>query len=201
MAKSDLQKALDELTGLQKAFVLEYSRCNFNGTEAAARAGYKGDRNQLASIASENLRKPKIRAAIDLLLKERALSADEVLKLLADHARSAHSEYFMMKSVTNSDGEVIGRYPAFDFERCKADGNEHLIKEIRYTQSGIDFRFHDAQAALFKLGQQHGLFTADGIVNVSVQVNVTADDLAQARSKAQQFEDDLLDDSDSDQTE
>lgn len=36
-----------------------------NGTLAAELAGYKGSKATLAAIASENLRKPKIRAAID----------------------------------------------------------------------------------------------------------------------------------------
>lgn len=163
-----------KLTTKQRAFILEYANCNFNGTEAAARAGYKGDRATLSVVASENLAKPKIREAIDQLLKDRAMSADEVLKALSDQARSAHAEYFVMKPLEDKEGNVIGTYPAFDFERCVADGNQHLIKEIRYKDSGVvEYRFHDAQGALFKLGQVHGLFTEKHELTISMPVAIT----------------------------
>lgn len=175
MAKSEFQRALADLTDLQKAFVLEYAQCNFNGTEAAARAGYKSaNRNTLASIASENLRKPKIRKAIDLLLAERALAANEVLALLSDQARSAYSEYLYMKPVENDEGRVIGRTPAFDVERCIADGKGYLIKEIKYKDDGkIEYRFHDAQTALIQLGKMHELFIDKYQVTVTTPVAFT----------------------------
>lgn len=55
------------LTGKQIPFVEWYVSAvvNMNGTEAARRAGYKGNDTTLASVAHENLTKPHIRAAID----------------------------------------------------------------------------------------------------------------------------------------
>ena len=70
------------LTTKQKAFVEAYLE-TFNGTQAARRAKYKGDDNTLAVVAYENLRKPKIREAIDDRLSEMAMSANEVLARLA----------------------------------------------------------------------------------------------------------------------
>jgi phage terminase small subunit len=55
------------LTRKQEAFVSWYTSAEVNmaGTEAARRAGYKGSVNTLASVATENLRKPAIRKEID----------------------------------------------------------------------------------------------------------------------------------------
>lgn len=160
MAKSEFEKALVGLTTLQKAFVYEYPRCNFNGTEAAARAGYKGNRDQLAVIASQNLRKLKVKEAIDLLLKERAMSANEVLWRLTDQARAVHSQYFTRAPIKDANGEIEGWYPAFDYERCIADGNGHLIKAIKYKRgTPPEIEFYDTQAALVHLGKHYALFT------------------------------------------
>lgn len=47
------------LTKKQHAFIAEYLKTG-NGTEAARRAGYKGNDITLATVAKENLRKPPI---------------------------------------------------------------------------------------------------------------------------------------------
>lgn len=54
------------LTHKQKAFVHWYcsAAVNFNGTEAARRAGYKGGERQLATIASQNLVKLNVAKAV-----------------------------------------------------------------------------------------------------------------------------------------
>lgn len=54
-------------TRKQEEFVDWYCSAvvNMNGTEAARRAGYKGNENTLSTVAAENLRKPKIRKEID----------------------------------------------------------------------------------------------------------------------------------------
>jgi hypothetical protein len=158
--KTEFEQALAELTTLQKAFVYEYPLCNFNGTEAAARAGYKGNRVTLATVASENLRKPKIKAAIDLLLQERAMSANEVLYRLTEQARATHAQYFINKPIKDEEDQVIGFFPAFDYERCIADGNGHLIKSIKYKKgTPPEIEFYDTQAALTMMGKYYALFT------------------------------------------
>ncbi len=55
------------LTAKQRAFISWYisAEVNCNGTEAARRAGYRGNDNTLATVAFENLRKPAIRGEID----------------------------------------------------------------------------------------------------------------------------------------
>lgn len=68
-----------KLTGKQLAFCKWYvsSEVNLNGTEAAKRAGYKGNRHQLQVMGAENLSKPVIRNEIERRMAK-ALSATDV---------------------------------------------------------------------------------------------------------------------------
>jgi phage terminase small subunit len=75
----------DELTDKLKLFVQEYV-VDFNGKQAAIRAGYS--EKSAASIASENLTKPNVAAAIEAAMQERLartqVDADYVLRRLVD---------------------------------------------------------------------------------------------------------------------
>jgi phage terminase small subunit len=53
------------LTMKQRLFVEEYIQNNGNGTQAAIKAGYKGDEYNVKAIASRNLTKSNIKALID----------------------------------------------------------------------------------------------------------------------------------------
>ena len=76
----------------QKSFINEYL-IDFNATRAAQRAGYKGDDNTLAVTGHDLLRNPKIEPVISRRISERAMTADEVLMRLGEHARNEHGEY------------------------------------------------------------------------------------------------------------
>jgi phage terminase small subunit len=54
-----------ELTMKQQAFCAEYITNNGNGTQAALKAGYKGNKYTIKQVASENLAKPYIKEYID----------------------------------------------------------------------------------------------------------------------------------------
>lgn len=57
---------IQELTLKQKRFVEAYlGEANGNATEAAAIAGYEGERKSLRVIGARNLKKPSVRLAID----------------------------------------------------------------------------------------------------------------------------------------
>ena len=113
------------LSKKQRLFVEEYLQ-TWNATEAARRAGYKGNDVTLASVGYENLRKPQIEEAIRLRLQESAMSADEVLMRLADQARADLGPYM------SDDGEI-------DIAAMKADGKTHLIHTVeRFVQSGVN---------------------------------------------------------------
>ena len=79
------------LTPKQQAFVREYvGRANGNGAEAARLAGYTGNAETLAAIASENLRKPHIASAIaehrEKTIADGILTAQECAVLLSGMA-------------------------------------------------------------------------------------------------------------------
>ena len=69
-----------KLTLKQLKFIKQYFECNGNGTEAARRAGYKGNQDVLGVVAFENLRKPNIQSAIETLYKDNGITDDNLLK-------------------------------------------------------------------------------------------------------------------------
>ncbi len=74
------------LTSKEWAFVLEYPK-DWNGTRAAKAAGYS--ENTATEIASENLRKPHIKEALEKVYAEMAMSLEEVLLRLKTEAMDA----------------------------------------------------------------------------------------------------------------
>ena len=91
-----------ELTDKQQRFVDEYC-IDCNGTQAAVRAGYSAA--SAYSIASENLRKPEIRTAIDERLSLLAMSADEAVKHISDIAATRLNQY--LKVVERKRGTEV----------------------------------------------------------------------------------------------
>ena len=100
--KDELDKALDELTTKQRAFVVNYIEMR-NGKDAAIAAGYSP--NSAYVIASQNLRKPKIQHALKLIWEAEAMTAEEVLHGLAGIARNGENE-----NARNKAYELIGKY-------------------------------------------------------------------------------------------
>lgn len=137
-----------KLTDKQQIFVNEYLIC-WNATEAARRAGYKGNGNTLGVIGFENLRKPKIKAIVGERMAELAMPADEVLLRLGEQARGDIGEFLRF-----SDGMKL---PTIDIEKGK--DKTHLIKKLNYKDGSVSFELYDAQAALVHIGRRHGLFT------------------------------------------
>lgn len=130
----------------RRAFVEEYLRC-WNASEAARRAGYRGRPD---SIGSRLLGNVSIQAAIQARLSELAMSADEVLTRLADQARGSMEDFIG----TGEDGTVIG----LDFAKAKTAGKLHLIRAVAFGKDSDRLELYDAQAALVRLGEGHGLF-------------------------------------------
>lgn len=134
----------------QKVFIQEYVK-DFNATQAALRAGYSP--KTAYSIGHENLTKPDIAAAIKARLDESAMSADEVLHRLAEHARGDMGEFLDL----NQPGAL---------EKARQKGLTRLIKKIDLSAVKDDepsvrvmkIELYDAQAALALLGKRHGLF-------------------------------------------
>lgn len=132
------------LSTKQKVFIEEYLK-TFNATQAALAAGYSPD--TAYNIGYENVRKREIAEAISKRLSEKAMSADEVLMRLAEQARAAYSD------AIDEDGTV-------DVAKLVSTGRAHLIKAIKFTESGKkNVEFYDAQSALQLIGKHHKLFT------------------------------------------
>lgn len=82
------------LTMKQQLFVEAYFASNYNGAEAAKRAGYTG--NNLNRIACQQLARPNVRAAIDELaqkkIKEISLTEEYVLRKLVRTIEKAEQD-------------------------------------------------------------------------------------------------------------
>lgn len=97
MAKDDKK---DKLTPKQELFVKEYL-VELNATQAAIKAGYSKKTAEV--IGFENLRKPKIQAAIQAAMDQRAerteIKADDVLKYWHDIATADPNELIHVRRI------------------------------------------------------------------------------------------------------
>lgn len=169
----------DDLTDKQRLFVDHYVAC-LNATEAAARAGYQGSRATLAVTGHENLRNPKIRAAVDAALTDSAMPASEVLARLTDQARASLDGLFSPR----------GTGITLDLAAAQRAGLLHLVKKYTKTDRSVSVEIYDAQAALIHLGKVHRLFVERQELSGpnGEAITVRAEDIAAARAAAQQFE-------------
>lgn len=173
---ADEEKKEKPLTPRQKAFVEAYcGEAMLNGTKAAGIAKYSGDDNALAVRASELLRIRKIREAIDALLSDSIISANEVLTRLARQAQASIAD------VLTEDGE-------FSLREAKRRGTDSLIKKLKVRKVtrrlkddeevedvSHEYEMYDAQAALVHLGRFHALFTDKQELEGGLTVRVTDD--------------------------
>lgn len=157
------------LSQKQAAFIDEYL-IDFNATQAAIRAGYaeRGARVQGHRMLTD----ANIVEEIEKRVSERTMSADEALLRLAEQARADYSQYLVSESIYDDDGNLEAVRQGVDLTRMIEDGKAHLIKAIKKTQAGTNIEFHDAQSALFKIADVHGLtkqqLEHSGNVNINV---------------------------------
>lgn len=148
------------LNGRQQAFVDEYLRC-WNASEAAQRAGYS--EATAYSQGQRLLKHVEVSAAIQERVSERAMSADEVLIRLAEHARGSMADFVEIVPGVNT--------PFLRLDKAHAAGKFGLVKKLKYTtDGGVEFELYDAQAALVQLGKVHKLFTDKQDVSIDGEV-------------------------------
>lgn len=138
---------MSDLTDHQRAFIEEYLTC-WNATQAAKRAGYTGSYDVLRVTASETLRKPEVRAAIEARLAEKAMTADEVLARMAEIARGSMADFITVNGRTR-----------LDFKKAEVTGKLFLIRSYSKGPRGTKIELYSALEALVQLGKAHGLFT------------------------------------------
>jgi phage terminase small subunit len=135
------------LTSKQRRFIDAYFK-TWNATQAALDAGYA--KKSAHTIGWENLQKPAIQEEIKARLDKSAMSADEVLKELAEIAQADLSYVIDI----NDSG-----YFSINLSKAKKMGKLGMIKSITPTANGIKIELHDKMRALELLGKHHQLFT------------------------------------------
>ena len=139
--------------------------------------------------------------------REKVMGSTEVLGRLSEHARVSVADFVTVKLVPTTlviplSDDDEGDAPAgveqgfvqvveLNAEAIKVNG--HLIKSITPTKWGPRIELHDGQSALVQLGRYHKLFVDQAEVKSTV-VQMTADDMAEARSRAHEYEKGLLND-------
>ncbi len=145
------RKDWEALSIQEGLFVEAYLACNCNGTEAARRAGYKGDKATLKVQAHRLLTRANVRDALDARRRQHAIDAYETLQRLTDHARASMEDFL-------TEGQI-------DLKKAEAEGNLALIKKLTErvitTEQGdirtTTIELHDAQTALALFMKHHGL--------------------------------------------
>ncbi len=133
------------LTYKQRAFVEHYlGDAQWNATEAARMAGYKGRRTTLAVVGSNNLRKPNIRAHIRRRLEEMGANTEALVRRWL-----ARSQVDISPFVTK-DG--------LDVEKLKEAGLGYLIKGVRKTKDATTIALRDPDVAEERLARHLGMF-------------------------------------------
>jgi phage terminase small subunit len=142
------------LSKKHQAFVNEYFLCGLNATEAYSRAYPGASRETARRNGSALLTNTDISEEVERRLKERQLSADEVLARLSDMAKADMRDFIKPIDVGNDRIVML-----VDLGKALAEGKTHLIKKVKYNaQGGLEIELHDSQAALEKVGRHYGLF-------------------------------------------
>jgi phage terminase small subunit len=112
-----------QLTGKQQLFVAEYL-VDLNATQAAVRAGYSG--MTARKIATENLSKPVIKAAIAAAMAARIhrieVTADKVVQEIALVGFANYSDFVTI--------DESGMVTAIPLEKL-AEGKSRIIKKVK----------------------------------------------------------------------
>lgn len=117
-----------------------------SATDAAACAGYEGNRDVLASTGNRLLRNEKIRARIrQRVFSAASLTEDEVIGTLTEQMRGD------VDDMLNESGFV-------SLDLARQNQCTHLIKKLKYGEFGLsEVEFHSPQAAAAQLSKILGI--------------------------------------------
>lgn len=135
------------LTGKQRAFIEHYTGDSFfNATEAASRAGYKGNRNQLDSVASENLQKLAIKVAISEKLAEIAEKIEITVESIAEEISVI--AFGRISPTIGVQGNITNKLKALELlGRFKAMFTDNINQTDTQRQRELDEKqTHEAEA-------------------------------------------------------
>lgn len=179
----------EKYTPRQWSFAHHYAE-TLNGVDSAREAGYKGSYSVLCVVAHDNLRKPKIKKLVRLLLEVKLMPLEEVLVRIEEQATASIGDYI----VFDSDGSL-----KIDSDVIKKAG--HLIRKINVRKKQIEneekgysaeeetisIELYSAQKALELLGKYYKLFVErlafEGEIGIKGYLNVSPDDWDKDKSK------------------
>lgn len=163
MGADDVKKG-EKLTPKQAKFVKAYVETG-NATEAAAIAGYEGNRTTLGAIGGENLQKPLIKSEL-----EKALARYSAAKVVERLGQQSEADIGDILTVDEDTGAF-----QFDLRKAKQLGLTKHIKKLKHdAETGAPVvEFYDAQNALKELARIHGLAKDDdkpptNVTNVNI---------------------------------
>lgn len=139
------------LTNRQRAFVEAYLANGFNATKAAITAGYS--EKTARSIGSENLTNPDISALVEERIKSLAMTANEALARLSEHASGDMGDFLNVAFedlATHPQSRLIKKVKrTVTIRRSRKDDEETETEHF-------EIELYDAQAAqLAVLKEQH----------------------------------------------
>lgn len=144
----DEQRSARRLSGKQRAFVEAYlGPAEWNATEAASIAGYKGDRQGLSVVGSGLLSNVRVAQAIAQRLAESGASTAELVHRWLMVTRGDISDCI------NSAGEV-------NIRKLRDLGLGFLVKGARPSKEGAVILLRDPENAERMLAQHLGTFAA-----------------------------------------
>ena len=155
-------KNKDGLTVKQLSWIYHYAELG-NGTEAAARAGYKGNRRTLAAIGSENLEKPHIAKKLDEIYSTWGMGARETVARIAKIARGFDpADYITERELWDFDSDgnryLVGLVQSVDLKALQKDGFSILIKKIKQnSRGGMEVEYHDPVKGLEMMARKHAI--------------------------------------------
>lgn len=162
-----------------------------NAAEAARQSGFKGERPDQAGY--EYLRKPEVIAEIEALTRL-IMPPHEVIQRLAARARSSIADVLRLPFIgpmpEGQPPQAIDNW-AIDLIRAQQTGAIHQIKKIKSGKYGPEIEMYEPLPAQELIGKYHRLFVdrteVSGPDGAPIAV-VSATDLAAARKKAQEWE-------------
>lgn len=110
-----------KLTTKQRLFVEAYL-ANPNATEAARKAGYKGNDVTLGAVGAENLKKPQIAELLAGRVQEAIITTDEVLNGVKRIALNGQREADKLKAY-----ELLGKYLVLWTDKQENSGTQTVI--------------------------------------------------------------------------
>lgn len=145
------------LSAKHQAFIDRYL-VSFNAREAYQFVYGDSQRQVATSSGWRLLQNADIAEAIKRRLQESAMSADEVLMRLAEHARSDINDYL------DDNG-------SFDLAKARRAAKTKMLKKLKtkvttrrhgdteVETAEVEFELYDAQSALVQIGKHYKLFT------------------------------------------